>query len=77
MKKCALIKVADKMSLKEFCKRLQEYTECYIGVPFQCSTTASDVSLEFYTNISVVSFWVGIGPFFGSVNQRRPRVVLG
>ena len=48
MKKCPLIKVADKMSLKDFCKKLQEYTDCYINVPFECSTQASDVSFSAY-----------------------------
>uniref|UniRef100_A0A914XZA3 Uncharacterized protein n=1 Tax=Panagrolaimus superbus TaxID=310955 RepID=A0A914XZA3_9BILA len=51
MKKCPLIKVADKMSLKDFCKKLQEYTECYIGVPFECSLLASDLWLKINNSI--------------------------
>uniref|UniRef100_A0A914NYQ1 Uncharacterized protein n=1 Tax=Panagrolaimus davidi TaxID=227884 RepID=A0A914NYQ1_9BILA len=51
MKKCPLIKVADKMSLKDFCKKLQEYTECYIGVPFECSVKASDLWLKINNSI--------------------------
>lgn len=43
-RKCNFVKVNEQMALKDFCKQLADYSACYAGVPFECSSKASDVS---------------------------------